>query len=166
MKASKTTRAVFLRNFVFGVEDSLVSTVGLLSGIAAANETGATIFLTGSVLIVVEAFSMAVGSLLSEESTEEYQNRKHSNTRSLGGGVIMFFSYALAGLIPLGPYAFFDRSFAVPASITGSLIGLFILGYFSGRRFGTRPWRSSLRMFLLGGIAILAGALVGSILKS
>lgn len=34
--SQRESRASFLRTFVFGVEDSLVSTVGLLSGIAIA----------------------------------------------------------------------------------------------------------------------------------
>ena len=58
----KLKTALYLRNFIFGVEDSLVSTVGLLSGVAVANVDQATIFLTGMVLIFVEAFSMGVGS--------------------------------------------------------------------------------------------------------
>ena len=62
---------MFLRNTVFGVEDSLVSTVGLLSGIAATGSVSKSfILLTGIVYISVEAFSMAVGSFLSEEFVE------------------------------------------------------------------------------------------------
>ncbi len=72
MPASHEDRKVYLRNFVFGVEDSLVSTVGLLSGVAAAGVETKTIVLTGVVLIIVEALSMAVGSYLSEYSVEEY----------------------------------------------------------------------------------------------
>ncbi len=62
----------FIRNFVFGVEDSLVSTVGLLSGIAVAGIGRSDIVVTGVVLISVEVFSMGVGSFLSERSAEEY----------------------------------------------------------------------------------------------
>ena len=51
--------AVYIRNFIFGVEDSLVSTAGLLSGIAATGMSRPAILLTGIVLIFVEAFSMA-----------------------------------------------------------------------------------------------------------
>jgi len=60
------------RNFIFGVEDSLVSTVGLLSGIAAADTSRFTIITTGIVLIFVEAFSMGIGSFLSEETSEQF----------------------------------------------------------------------------------------------
>ena len=54
------------------MEDSLVSTVGLLSGVAVANVPMTTILLTGLILIFVEAISMAAGSFLSEYSAEGY----------------------------------------------------------------------------------------------
>ena len=46
--------SLIVRNFTFGVEDSLVSTVALLAGIAIANVETKTIVLTGIVLIFVE----------------------------------------------------------------------------------------------------------------
>ena len=61
---SKNVLAGYLRAFVFGVEDSLASTVGLLSGIAIAGAGRETILMTGIVLIFVEAFSMAIGDFL------------------------------------------------------------------------------------------------------
>lgn len=163
---TKKSKIVFLRNFVFGVEDSLVSTVGLLAGVAAADVPRATIFLTGAILVVVEAFSMGIGSILSEESIEEFEGRKKpSESRSVGGGVIMFLSYTLAGLVPLLPYSIFEREIALPLSIFGSLFGLFLLGYISATRTGARPIRTGFRMALLGGLAIFAGVAVGLVFK-
>src|SRR3989338_10789579 len=99
---NKLSSVSYARNFVFGVEDSLVSTVGLLSGIAIANVPRPTIFLTGVVLIFVEAFSMAVGSFLSEYSAEEYVHRNVVSIRgSVLDGIVMLFAYFVAGFIPL-----------------------------------------------------------------
>lgn len=81
--------SLIIRNFVFGVEDSLVSTVGLLAGIAFAGVEAKTVVLTGAVLIFVEAFSMGVGSLLSEQSVEQYEEKKEV---SLISGVISLLS--------------------------------------------------------------------------
>ncbi len=133
-----------LRNFVFGVEDSLVSTVGLLSGVATAGLSQRDIFLTGIVLIFVEAFSMGVGS-------------------SLIGGIIMFFSYAIAGFIPLTPYLVTTITTAFPLSIILTLISLFILGNISGSLSKTNIIKSGARMLIIGGIAILLGIVVGRI---
>ncbi len=150
------------RNFVFGVEDSLVSTIGLLSGIAVADVSKKTIILTGVVLIFVEAFSMAVGSLLSEHAAEEYATGAEAAIRtSIGGSIVMFFSYFISGFIPLAPYILIDPKAAFWISITLSLIALFILGLLSAKVSRTGVIRSGIEMLLLGGLAIAVGVLVG-----
>lgn len=162
-KSQRQATSVFARNFIFGVEDSLVSTVGLLAGVAAADVERHTILLTGGVLIAVEALSMGVGSLLSESFAEEYvQGQKDEN--SLIGALIMFVSYAIAGFIPLLPYLIWERGPAFVISITASCISLFLLGFLGARYFGARGYRSGLRMLLLGGGAIAVGILVGRLL--
>lgn len=153
--------ALFVRNLVFGVEDGLVSTVGLLSGIAIAGVPRETIFLTGVVLIFVEAFSMAAGSFLSEASVEEMDGGRDDTKSSVAAGILMFASYFFAGLIPLAPYVFLDVVRAFPLSIALSIAALVLLGRWSGRR--TRaPWEKALRMGLVGGLAILVGTLAGN----
>lgn len=159
--------ASYLRNFIFGVEDGLVSTVGLLSGIAAVNVPRETIILTGMVLIFVEAFSMAMGSFLSESSAEEYEERTNGDSknifrRSFFDGLIMFFSYFAAGLIPLLPYIVTSGDAALPISVGCSLSALLLLGVLSGRISRVSIARSALRMTIIGGLAISVGILVGS----
>lgn len=157
---------IYLRNFVFGVEDSLVSTVGLLSGIAVADVARPTIVLTGVVLIFVEAFSMGVGSFLSEYSVEEYEeHREPASRKAAQGGIIMFLSYVVAGLIPLGPYMLAAIKEPLPVSVAASLGGLFILGILSGKLTHVRPGRMGFRMLVLGGSAILVGILIGGYFK-
>lgn len=156
-----------MRNFTFGVEDSLVSTVGLLSGVAIANVDRRTIFLTGVVLIFVEAVSMAVGSLLAEQSAEEYELHKEVPLRhSLLGGGVMFFSYFFAGLIPLLPYLVFPTSLALTYSISASLLSLFLLGMVAAEISRVSFVKSGLRMLLLGGTAIAVGILAGQLTTS
>lgn len=153
---------VYLRNFVFGVEDSLVSTVGLLSGVASAGVDKNTLFLTGVVLIFVEAFSMAVGSFLSERSAQQYLRAGAQAPRySLWAGIIMFFSYFVSGFIPLAPYLFMDVSRGLPTSIVLSVIALFILGLVSGRIVKEALFKNGLRMAIIGGGAIALGIIVG-----
>lgn len=157
--------ATYFRNFVFGVEDSLVSTVGLLSGVAIAGVGRETILLTGIILIFVEAFSMAAGSFLSETSAEEFSTQKRAvHAHSFLSGSIMFVSYFVAGFIPLFPYVVFAREIAFPLSIIASVISLFVLGLVSGALSRTSLVRSAFRMTVVGGIAIAVGVTVGSYL--
>lgn len=156
-----------LRNFVFGVEDSLVSTVGLLSGIAFAGVPENTIILTGIILIFVEAFSMGIGSYLSEYSSQTYKEQRETSSRGpINDGLIMFFSYLIAGCIPLAPYIFISQtSQAFIVSIAFSIIALFTLGVFGSKLSHTSLAKGGLRMMIVGGCAILLGTLVGNLLK-
>lgn len=167
MAKSKKESALFVRNFIFGVEDSLVSTVGLVSGIAVAGVSRSQIFLTGVVLIFVEAFSMGVGSFLSEESAEEYQSKKFRHNASIIlSSIVMFFSYFFAGFIPLLPYLVTEVSVALPGSILASLLALFVLGAVSGKFFKRSTTKHGFKMLLLGGAAIFIGILVGEAVKT
>lgn len=159
-----TKNALHLRNLVFGVEDGIVSTVGLLSGIAIAGVPRPTIFLTGVILIFVEATSMAAGSFISEESVNDLSEREDAPQQSLSAGAVMFASYFVAGLIPLSPYLILDVGQAFFASIVASFFALFLLGYWIGKA-SRSPWRKALRMMLVGGAAILIGIIAGSILS-
>ena len=156
----------YFRNFTFGVEDSLVSTVGLLSGVAVADVPRSTILLTGVILLLVEGLSMAVGSFLTEYSVEEYTHQKEKPTkRNIVSGVIMFFSYFLSGFIPLSPYIFWPVNIALGLSVTFSMISLFLLGVFGAKLSGTNILKDGFRMSLVGGAAIIVGMLAGNLLS-
>jgi len=165
MKNKKQTE-IFMRNFIFGVEDSLVSTVGLLSGIAVAGLTKTDIFLTGIVLIFVEAFSMGVGSFLSEDTTEDLVTKKIAHKISILGAIIMFVSYFLAGLVPLSPYIFFEVKNAFLSSNAFALVALFLLGAVSAMKYGRSAVKLGTKMFVMGGFAIVVGIIVGRIVQA
>jgi VIT1/CCC1 family predicted Fe2+/Mn2+ transporter len=157
-------KSIYLRNFIFGVEDSLVSTVGLLAGVATADISHAAIITTGLVLIVVEGFSMGIGSFLTEETTEEMAGLKGNTWDTVKGAITMLISYCLAGLLPLAPYTFLHGDIAVNTSVTVSLLGLMGLGYGTSLYY-KRPypmWRA-FKMFLLGGCAVFVGMLIGKL---
>lgn len=158
--------ALYFRSFVFGVDDSLVSTVGLLSGIAIADTPKETIILSGIVLIFVEAFSMGMGSFLSEDAADELVEKKGFQMHSVYASIIMFFSYFVSGFIPLSPYLFFDTQVAFGFSISLSLIALFLLGALSAKYFNRSVFKLGLKMLLLGGTAVALGTLVGSYIHS
>jgi len=83
---------------------------------------------------------------------------------SFTASIIMFFSYFLAGFIPLGPYLFLPLESAFWISITVSLISLFILGIIGAKISQTNIFKGGMRMILVGGLALGAGTLVGTLL--
>ncbi len=70
-----STSAV-VREIIFGLEDGMVSTLGAVTGIAAATSNQAIVILSGLVIISVESVSMAVGSYLSSKSQLDIDKRK------------------------------------------------------------------------------------------
>ncbi|MFH0831158.1 MAG: VIT1/CCC1 transporter family protein [Parcubacteria group bacterium] len=158
----RRSQASYLRNFIFGVEDSLVSTVGLLSGVAIAGVAERTVVLAGVVLIFVEAFSMATGSFLAEYSTAEYvAQRKTSARRPLIDAIIMFFSYFVTGFLPLLPYTFLPIQVAFWSSIGVTLVALFVLGAVAAKVSKIHPFRNGLKALIIGGLAVLLGVVIG-----
>lgn len=158
----ESERVSYFRNFIFGVEDSLVSTVGLLSGVAIAGMERSEIFLTGVVLIFVEAISMSAGSFLSESSAEEMESGKDEATKkSYGSALVMFVSYFISGFLPLLPYVLLPVSTALWVSIVASIAALFALGVIGAKLSKVRIVKNGLRMAFVGGIAILVGTAVG-----
>jgi len=65
-----------IREVVFGVEDGMVSTLGVLTGIAIGTNSHFVVVLSGFVVIIVESISMGVGSYLSAKSVKEVAERK------------------------------------------------------------------------------------------
>src|SRR4029078_10725931 len=54
-----------IREIVFGIQDGLISTVGLLSGLQGATENSLVVIVTGLTAMFSGAISMAAGSYLS-----------------------------------------------------------------------------------------------------
>jgi VIT1/CCC1 family predicted Fe2+/Mn2+ transporter len=163
MARNKKTTELFVRNFIFGVEDSLVSTVGFISGVATGGLSKGNIFLAGMVLIFVEAFSMGVGSYLSEDSAEQFVEKKKDKTNNtIFAAIIMFVSYFVCGMIPLSPYILLPVAQAFPLSNIFSLVALFLLGALSARYFKRNWLIHGIKMMVIGGLAIGAGIVVAT----
>lgn len=145
----------YLRNLIFGVEDALVSTAGVVFGVASSGKyTPSQTILTGLIVVAVEALSMGVGSYLSEESVHEVE-KKHTDNPVVGA-LIMFFSYLLAGTAAVAPYALMAPSTAKYASAAISIVLLFLLGLLPKRSL-----RDGLRMVIVAGLAIAIGYAIG-----
>lgn len=158
------SKSGFLRNFVFGAEDGLVSTVGLLSGVSFAGLGNREIILSGVILILVEAISMAAGTYISEDSEKELDPTDKDN--QLNDALVMFFSYAMIGLIPLLPYIVADNTrTAFYWSIILSLGALFCVGLFKGYYVHKRPLYGAIKITLIGAVVIAVAVLVGALIK-
>ncbi len=155
----------YLRSVMFGIEDSLVSTTGLIAGIAAGAHDKRFVILGGIVAIAIEAVSMGAGEYLSSDAVDDLEKLKRNKDKPVMNGVLMFFSYFLAGLIPLAPLFFFPLPLSIVLSVTFALISLFLLGYFKGKIVKSSPIKGGIKIFLVGGVATILGLIVGLVFK-
>lgn len=152
----------YVQSAIFGFNDALVSTTGVIVGVSTGTNNKQIVVLAGLVTILVEALSMGSGQYLSSKSVHQLQNDKSFKT-SLTSGLIMFFSYFLAGLVPLGAILLFPMEYSREVAIIAALISLFVLGYAKGKFVKVSPLRSALEIVIIGGITTTLGIVVGSL---
>lgn len=68
---SRLERERSIREVIFGMQDGVLTTLGIVTGVGAAQPERATILLTGIVSLIVGALSMSVGEYLGGKSERE-----------------------------------------------------------------------------------------------
>lgn len=155
-----------VRPIVFGAEDALISTLGVVTGITGGSSSSRSVLLAGVILVLVEALSMAAGEMIStqaEQRVDGYMDAVRAYLNSLSMGI----AYVLAGLVPILPYAFFKTGLALPVSVIATLIGVFLLGMWKESLvYKTRrsPIWSGLELALISACIALVGYVVGAII--
>ena len=154
----------YLRSSVFGFQDALVSTTGVVVGISAAVSDPKFIILSAFITVSVEALSMAAGQYLSEKSVHDLP-ASHHRDNLVFGGLLMFFSYIIGGLVPIIPLFFTHHPLTSFFSVLFAFVGLFLLGFIKAKLFSGKVWRSALEMLTIGGLTTLIGLAVGLFFK-
>lgn len=155
----------YLRATLFGIQDGLVSTTGVVVGISTGVEDKAIIILASLVAVTVEASSMAAGQYSSEKAVHQMDKTgKHTDSLILGA-LIMFFSYLLGGIVPIIPTMLFNQPNARIIAIIASFLGLFTLGYIKGQIVEHKPLRSAVELFIIGAVATTLGLIIGYIFR-
>jgi len=154
----------YFRSAIFGFQDALVSTTGVIVGVTTGTLDKSTVILAALVTIAVESLSMGAGQYLSEKSVHQLDGR-HKDSPFLNG-LIMFFSYFIAGLIPLTAVFLFPITKVISSVIIFSLVGLFALGWLKATLVNKNPLNSALEVCLIGGLSMLLGITVGSLAKN
>ena len=165
MNFSRDIHEDYLRSIIFGFQDSLVSTTGVIVGVAAGTNHKELVILAGIVTITVESLSMGAGQYMSEKAVHQMdKSGKHTDNLFVGGGA-MALSYFLGGLVPLTPIVLLNLPLSATLSIFFAFIGLFILGFIKAKIVKVNPFKSALEILILGGAATLIGLIVGKIFK-
>ena len=158
----KASQKEYLHSAMFGFNDALVSTTGVIVGISTGTGDKQIVILAGIVTILVEALSMGSGQYLSSKSVHQL-NKLDTVKVPIVSGLIMFCAYFLAGLVPLLTIIVTPISYARNAAIVAALFFLLILGYAKGKIVKVSPLRSALEVFVIGGITTAIGIAAGRI---
>jgi len=168
------TKTLPLREIIFGLEDGIVSTLGVLVGIAVGTSNKQFVILSGLVVIFVESLSMAAGTYLSNKSEMELHlssDKKHPlfslfhrhSSLPIKESFYMGISYVLGGLVSLSSFFFLNPLNATLAAIFLSSTTIFIMGFIKGRLAQINPLKSGLEMVLVSASASFIGYMVGKL---
>lgn len=155
----------YLRALMFGLQDGIVSTTGVVVGISTGVQNKEIVVLAAFVAVTVEATSMAAGQYSSEKAVHQMDKSGKHTDNLLIGSTTMFVAYMLGGAFPIIPTVIFDQATARIVAIVAAFIGLFIIGYIKGHIVEHRPLRSAVELFIIGAAATLIGVIVGNLLK-
>ncbi len=159
-----------MREIVFGLEDSLVSTLGAITGIALATRSTYIVILSGLVLIAAEGMSMTAGSYLSSKSAVDAEQQFHKSKQKevrhpIRSASVMGVSYFLGGFVPLLPYFFLPIHTAVLPSVIGTGIVLFSLGVWAATYTKRSKIKSGLEMVIISLLAAGMGYVIGQLVR-
>lgn len=158
----KNVQKEYLQSAMFGFNDALVSTTGVIVGISTGTGNKEVVILAGVVTILVEALSMGSGQYLSSKSAHQL-DKSDSFRVPVISGFIMFAAYFLAGLVPLLAIILSPLSYGRNVAIVAALACLLVLGYVKGKIVKVSPLRSAAEVFIIGGIATAIGIIAGRI---
>jgi len=156
-----------IREIIFGLEDSLVSTLGAITGIAVGAGSQYIVILSGLVLIAAEGMSMAAGSYLSSKSAAQAEEAFHHNgpaeeaIKPVRAAAVMGVFYFLGGFVPLFPYFMFDVRTAIVPSVVATALVLFLVGVWAATYTKRSKIRSGLEMMFVSLAAAGVGYLIG-----
>ena len=152
----------YLQSAMFGFNDALVSTTGVIVGVSTGTNNKQIVVLAGVVTILVEALSMGSGQYLSSKSAHQLHQSAALKVPIISG-LIMFVAYFLAGLVPLLAIILFPIEYSREVAIAAALVGLFVLGYIKGKIVKVSPLKSALEILIIGGLAAAIGIIVGNL---
>ncbi len=143
--------AALLGSCVFAASDGLITTFAVVAGANGALLAPSVVIIMGFANLLADGFSMAAGAYLGVRSEIDFEEEKGHNHltehAAITQGVVTFFTFVLAGIIPLIPYIFpFSNKFVLSS----------ILVFASMFFVGALRSKFSRKGILLGGLETLA----------
>lgn len=119
----------FMKSVLYGIEDSLISTSGVVIGMHFAHIPQAHIVVAGIVLVIVEALSMSYGTYISDQGFFRTVATKKSVADLFPYALVMLLSYVAAGAVIVAPFYLKAQNPSQIASIL-AILGLLAVAIF------------------------------------
>jgi predicted membrane protein (TIGR00267 family) len=150
--------------------DGLITTLGVVIGIASATESSAIVIISGIVAGVANSFGNCFGFYASElaERAEHIRENQHvsSMTETKRSTALAFITSLASMTVLIIPFTLLrNLSYAMIVSLTVALVMLFVLGASVGKLSREGHLRFGLHYVLLGLTGAALSFLAGSILK-
>ncbi len=157
-----------IREIIFGVEDGAIGNLGVVVGMAQALAPNSYIVLAGFATMFAQMISMSTGTYLSVKSESEYltsrkRARLPAHKHPINAALIMGGSVVVGAAIPLSAFLIWESSAGIIPAICITLLGLFLLGAYKGLSVKKNILKSGFEMAVIGGLAALAGYLIGTL---
>jgi VIT1/CCC1 family predicted Fe2+/Mn2+ transporter len=160
-----------VREILMGAQDNLTNVLAVVLGVTIGVGRVDVVALAGLAAALAEAISMAgvlYTSTLAERDLDALraaEARTRPRMGPLAAGTVTGIAALLAGVVPLIPFAFMPLGAAVVVSLVVSLTALFGLGMVTAS-VTRRSWlRNGIRLVVIAGVAAVAGAIVGVVLR-
>ena len=160
----------YIKDIIYGANDGIVTTFAVVAGSVGAGLSAEVVLILGFASLLADGFSMGAGNYLGSRSEREVMRADGAvyGKSVITPAFLTFFSFIIAGSIPLLPFVFGNgENFILAIMTTGA--ALFIVGSSLGAMVLHRHWAFwGLEMLFIGGaastIAYGIGYLIGQII--
>lgn len=163
--------AELLKDIVYAANDGVITTFAVAAGVWGGGLAPLTVLILGFANLFADGFSMAVSNYLGTKSEQEFleasRRPEARGERPLRNSVITFFSFIIAGAIPVFPFlGYFSGGNNFFYSSLLSLFVIFIIGVLRAV-FTKKNWfLSGLEMLFLGALAASVAYGVGFLIRN
>ncbi len=168
IKEKIQNRGDYVRDIVLSANDGIVTTFAVVAGSLGASLSPSVVVILGLANLFADGLSMSTGSYLGVKSEIEYEQSEGRKiklgTRPLKNGLVSFFSFGIAGFIPLISFVFkFDNAVLISSVLVA--VSLFTVGVFRGMVSNKHIIRTAFENLFIGGASAVIAFYVGEMAK-
>lgn len=164
IKLAVHDKASLLRSVVLSANDGIITTFAIVTGSLGASLSPTVVLILGFANLFADGFSMATGNYLGIKSEIELEKKEGQNisigNKPMKNGIITFFSFVVAGFVPLFPYVLkLKNSFVFSCVLVA--ITLIVVGFIRGVYTGKNKLKIATENLIIGGLAAVVAYGVG-----